>query len=556
MLSQIIPCRVLAVHPSLAAFRASGDARLQGTLSGADRVLLSRGRSGGRLRSCRLALFEQARRQGPRFDPGAVPLGSHAGWVRRSLCPPLAGRGGTRLWWQRAVEGDRHLSRNASALLAGTRHLLDRADGHERDPQGRSGGADQFQRGGEGAYGDFLGCSLRRTGTQIPNLGAEPLPFAPRRGQSEVAHNAEANRHPIRGRCASAARSTGMNKGRSAAPPGAAGGPARHLPVLRERAIEALAVKPGGLYLDATFGAGGYTQAILATEETRVIALDRDPSAIAAGAAVVADFPGRLKLIQTRFGDLGEAAEAASLGAFDGIVLDIGVSSLQLDKAERGFSFRFDGPLDMRMEKSGRSAADLINEADEVHLADILFHYGEERLARKIARAIVSDRKSTPFTSTKALADLVGRIVPHKPTDIHPATRTFQALRIAVNDELGELVRALKSAERVLKAENRLVVVTFHSLEDRIAKQFFATRSGRGRAASRLLPGEIAPAEPTFIVPDRQPILPDATEIAANPRARSAKLRFGIRTSARPQEPDTALRKLASLPDRARSGRR
>ncbi|HZY13168.1 MAG TPA: 16S rRNA (cytosine(1402)-N(4))-methyltransferase RsmH [Beijerinckiaceae bacterium] len=347
-----------------------------------------------------------------------------------------------------------------------------------------------------------------------------------------------------------------MNKGRSAVPPGAAGGPARHLPVLRERAIEALAVKPGGLYLDATFGAGGYTQAILATEETRVIALDRDPSAIAAGAAVVADFPGRLKLMQTRFGDLGEAAEAASLGAFDGIVLDIGVSSLQLDKAERGFSFRFDGPLDMRMEKSGRSAADLINEADEVHLADILFHYGEERLARKIARAIVSDRKSTPFTSTKALADLVGRIVPHKPTDIHPATRTFQALRIAVNDELGELVRALKSAERVLKAENRLVVVTFHSLEDRIAKQFFATRSGRGRAASRLLPGEIAPAEPTFIVPDRQPILPDATEIAANPRARSAKLRFGIRTSAPPQEPDTALRKLASLPDRARSGRR
>jgi 16S rRNA (cytosine1402-N4)-methyltransferase len=249
-------------------------------------------------------------------------------------------------------------------------------------------------------------------------------------------------------------------------------------------------------------------------------------------------------------------AERAGFDAFDGVVLDIGVSSMQIDEAARGFSFRLDGPLDMRMEGSGQSAADLVNEADEEHLADILFQYGEERLARKIARAIVSDRKSAPFTSTKALAELVGRIVPHKPTDIHPATRTFQALRIAVNDELGELARALEGAERVLKAEGRLVVVTFHSLEDRIAKQFFANRSGRGRATSRLLPGEIAPAEPTFVVSGRQPILPDATETAANPRARSAKLRFGIRTNASAQEPDAALRKLALLPDRIRSGRR
>ena len=236
-----------------------------------------------------------------------------------------------------------------------------------------------------------------------------------------------------------------MIEGRGAAPPGAAGGPARHVPVLRERAIEALAVKPGGLYLDATFGAGGYTRAILATEgATRVVALDRDPSAIAAGAALVAEFAGRLTLIETRFGDLAGAAE--EFAPFDGIVLDVGVSSMQLDEAERGFSFRLDGPLDMRMEKSGTGAADLVNAADEEHLADIFFHYGEERLARKIARAIVSDRKSAPFTSTKALADLVARIVPHKPTDIHPATRTFQALRIAVNDELGELVRALEAS--------------------------------------------------------------------------------------------------------------
>jgi len=346
-----------------------------------------------------------------------------------------------------------------------------------------------------------------------------------------------------------------MIEGRGAAPPGAAGGPARHVPVLRERAIEALAVKPGGLYLDATFGAGGYTRAILATEgATRVVALDRDPSAIAAGAALVAEFAGRLTLIETRFGDLAGAAE--EFAPFDGIVLDVGVSSMQLDEAERGFSFRLDGPLDMRMEKSGTGAADLVNAADEEHLADIFFHYGEERLARKIARAIVSDRKSAPFTSTKALADLVARIVPHKPTDIHPATRTFQALRIAVNDELGELLRALEAAERILKAEGRLVVVTFHSLEDRIVKQFFAHRSGRGRASSRLLPGEVAPAQPTFVVPGRQPILPDQADMMANPRARSAKLRVGIRTHAPAQNSDAALRELASLPDRARSGRR
>ena len=345
-----------------------------------------------------------------------------------------------------------------------------------------------------------------------------------------------------------------MNKGRSAAPPGAAGGPARHIPVLRERVLEALAVRPGGLYLDATFGAGGYTRAILATEGTRVVALDRDPAAIAAGTPLIAEFAGRLTLLETRFGDLAEAAGA--FAPFDGVVLDIGVSSMQLDEAERGFSFRLDGPLDMRMERSGKSAADLVNAADEEHLADILFHYGEERMARRIARAILSDRKSAPFTSTKALADLVARIVPHKPTDIHPATRTFQALRIAVNDELGELVRALEQSDEVLKPDARLVVVTFHSLEDRIVKQFFASRSGRGRAASRLLPGEIAPAEPTFVVPGRQPILPDLTETAANPRARSAKLRFGIRTSADAPAPDAAIQKLASLPNPTRSGRR
>jgi 16S rRNA (cytosine1402-N4)-methyltransferase len=320
--------------------------------------------------------------------------------------------------------------------------------------------------------------------------------------------------------------------------------------------MEALAVKPGGIYLDATFGAGGYSRAILATDATQVLALDRDPRAIAAGAALVGEFTGRLQLVGARFGDLAEVVDAAAFDAFHGVVLDIGVSSMQLDEAARGFSFRHDGPLDMRMETSGTSAADLVNGADEAHLADILFHFGEERLARKIARAIVRDRKSARFTSTKALADLVARLVPHKPTEIHPATRTFQALRIAVNDELGELVRALHAAERVLRPDGRLVVVTFHSLEDRIAKQFFANRSGRGRATSRLLPGEIAPAKPTFVVPGRQPILPDAAELTANTRARSAKLRFGIRTTASAQEADASLHKLGSLPVHARSDHR
>ncbi|GAC1338359.1 MAG: 16S rRNA (cytosine(1402)-N(4))-methyltransferase RsmH [Beijerinckiaceae bacterium] len=346
-----------------------------------------------------------------------------------------------------------------------------------------------------------------------------------------------------------------MNTGRGA-PPGAAGGPARHVPVLRDRAMEALAPRPGGLYLDATFGAGGYTRAILAAEGTRVLALDRDPSAIAAGEAFAAEAGERLQLMQARFGDLERVAERAGYAMFDGIAFDIGVSSMQVDEAERGFSFRLDGPLDMRMEKSGPSAADLIATADADQLADILFHYGEERESRRIARAIVMDRASAPFTTTKALADLVARIVPHKPTDMHPATRTFQALRIAVNDELGELVRALEQAERLLRPEGRLVLVTFHSLEDRIVKQFFASRSGRGRTASRLLPGETPPPPPAFVVPGRQPILPDAAEIAANPRARSAKLRFGIRTAAPAQASDDALRGLAALPDRSSGARR
>jgi 16S rRNA (cytosine1402-N4)-methyltransferase len=304
-----------------------------------------------------------------------------------------------------------------------------------------------------------------------------------------------------------------------------------HIPVLAAEAVAALAVSNGGLYLDGTFGAGGYSRLILA-EGGRVLALDRDPSAISAGAALVEASGGRLMLAQTRFSRMEMAARERGLGDFDGIVLDIGVSSMQIDQPERGFSFRFDGPLDMRMEKAGRSAADLVNELEAGPLADLIYLYGEERASRRIARAIVAARAAGRIETTAALAQIVARANPGKANEIHPATRTFQALRIAVNEELDELTRALDAAERLLRPGGRLAVVTFHSLEDRIAKQFFAARSGRGRAASRLLPGETPPPPPTFRLLAPQPVAPSDAECFSNPRARSAKLRWAERTDA------------------------
>jgi 16S rRNA (cytosine1402-N4)-methyltransferase len=327
-----------------------------------------------------------------------------------------------------------------------------------------------------------------------------------------------------------------------------------HLPVLLHEAMAALDPRSGGLYVDATFGAGGYTRALLDRGAT-VIAIDRDPSAIRAGAALAASSGGRLRLAEARFGQLCAVARRLGVEAADGVVLDIGVSSMQLDEAARGFSLRFDAPLDMRMEAHGRSAADILRDEDEATIADILFHFGEERAARRIARAIVADRTAKPFTSTLDLAGLIARIAPPRRGEMtHPATRAFQALRIAVNDELGELVRGLAAAELLLRPGGRLAVVTFHSLEDRIVKQFFVSRSGHGRAASRRLPGEPAQAQPTFEVPRRQPIEPSDAETLANPRSRSAKLRFGVRIGAPPREMDEAIEALARLP--ARRGRR
>ena len=328
----------------------------------------------------------------------------------------------------------------------------------------------------------------------------------------------------------------------------AAGGPARHVPVLLEEVITALAPREGGLYLDATFGAGGYTRALLAYANTQVLALDRDPGAIADGAALVEASQGRLMLEDARFSALAAIAARRGLSVFDGVTFDVGVSSMQIDEADRGFSFRHDGPLDMRMARTGPSAADIVNTESEERLADIIYHYGEERFSRRIARAIVMDRVARPFESTLQLAGLVARLVPHKPMEIHPATRTFQALRIAVNDELGELVAGLAGAEQVLGPGGRLAIVTFHSLEDRIVKQFFAARASRGRAPSRLLPGEPAPLPPTFVQTVRQTITASASERDRNPRARSAKLRWAERSDAPARGLDAELVRLASLP--------
>jgi 16S rRNA (cytosine1402-N4)-methyltransferase len=326
-----------------------------------------------------------------------------------------------------------------------------------------------------------------------------------------------------------------------------------HVPVLLHEAMDALDPREGGVYVDGTFGAGGYTRALL-DRGARVIALDRDPSAIRAGEALKASSGGSLELVEARFGDLDGVAKRLGVGAVDGVVLDIGVSSMQLDEAARGFSLRFDAPLDMRMGGSGRSAADILRDEDEATIADILFHFGEERASRRIARAIVADRETKPFTSTLELAGMIARVAPARRGELtHPATRAFQALRIAVNDELSELVHGLSAAERLLMPGGRLVVVTFHSLEDRIVKQFFASRSGRGRAASRRLPGEPAEADPTFEVPRGQPIEASEAETSANPRSRSAKLRFGVRTSAPPRGRDESIEALARLP--ARRGR-
>jgi 16S rRNA (cytosine1402-N4)-methyltransferase len=304
----------------------------------------------------------------------------------------------------------------------------------------------------------------------------------------------------------------------------------RHIPVLGRQAVEMLSPRDGGVYVDATFGAGGYSGAILDIAGTRVIGIDRDRTAIAGGFELVDRSDGRLTLVEDRFSNLAEVCAAHGVPSVDGVVMDVGVSSMQLDQPERGFSFRQGGPLDMRMGHDGPTAADVIAVASEADLAKIIYIFGEERYSRAVARAIVAARAEAPITTTRALAEIVSKVVWARPGEIHPATRTFQALRIFVNQELDELQLALSAAEQVLKPGGRLVVVSFHSLEDRIVKNFFSER-GKTGGGSRHLP-EMNQAAPSFVILTRRPVTADDAEIAANPRARSAKLRAAERTEA------------------------
>ena len=299
-----------------------------------------------------------------------------------------------------------------------------------------------------------------------------------------------------------------------------------HLPVMLSEVIAALAPRDGATYIDGTFGGGGYATAILEAADCRVLGIDRDPDAVARGQALVERFAGRLTL------SLGEFSQMESLaGPSDGVVLDLGVSSFQFDQPARGFSFREDGPLDMRMSLSGESAADVVNSADERTLTQIIARYGEEKNARRIARAIIAAR---PVTGTAQLAAIVSEAQGPAALRlaIHPATRTFQALRIHVNDELGELERGLDAALNILKPEGRLVVVSFHSLEDRMVKHFLSQRSTSAPRASRHAPVSSPAHAAAFQLLTTRPLIPSEAELASNPRARSAKLRAGLKLAA------------------------
>jgi 16S rRNA (cytosine1402-N4)-methyltransferase len=305
-----------------------------------------------------------------------------------------------------------------------------------------------------------------------------------------------------------------------------------HIPVLLNEMLAALAPRDGGIYLDGTFGGGGYAEALLKSARCTVWALDRDPAAIARGANLAACHPGHLHLLHGNFANLLALLTAHGVTTLDGVVLDLGVSSFQLDAPERGFSFRTDGPLDMRMDPAGPTAADLVNTLPERELAEILFTFGEERASRRIARAIVASRGRAPIATTTQLAGIIRAALPPDHSGTDPATRSFQALRIRVNDELGQIERALAQAAAMLRPGGRLVVVAFHSLEDRLVKRFMTGLSGRAPAPSRHDPGSLTDrTRASFRLLTPRPLRPSAAEAAANPRARSARLRAAERTA-------------------------
>jgi 16S rRNA (cytosine1402-N4)-methyltransferase len=306
-----------------------------------------------------------------------------------------------------------------------------------------------------------------------------------------------------------------------------------HIPVMLPDVVRLMGPHAGGIYLDGTFGGGGYAAALLEAAPCTLWAIDRDPEAIARGATLAARYSGRLHLIQGQFGDMLALLAESGVTALDGVVLDLGVSSFQLDDPSRGFSFRGDGPLDMRMSRAGRTAADLVNTLPERELADLLFELGEERASRRIARAIVAARAEAPIATTGRLAAIIRAVLPPDRSGIDPATRSFQALRISVNDELGEVARALAQASELLAPGGRLVVVSFHSLEDRIVKRFMTEAAGRAPAPSRHdLRGLAARPAARFRLLTARPLRPGAAETAANPRARSARLRAMERLAA------------------------
>lgn len=307
----------------------------------------------------------------------------------------------------------------------------------------------------------------------------------------------------------------------------------QHIPVLVDAVLAALAPRDDATYIDATFGAGGYSEAILRAARCRVFGIDRDPDAVARGRTLAEKHGGRLTVIAGPFGDMERLIGPFSPGPIAGIAFDLGISSMQLDEAGRGFSFRQDGPLDMRMSRDGETAADLIARLSERELAELIRALGEERFAGRVARAIAAAQRRWPLATTGDLADAVRSAIPKREPGLDPATRTFQALRIAVNDELGELDRGLAAAERLLMPGGRLAVVSFHSLEDTQVKSFLRRRSETASGSRHLPPRPGSPA-PSFIVRQRRPVRPGADEIARNPRARSARLRAAERTAAPP----------------------